>query len=162
MSQVNLKPNMFCDVMRLTPRQAEAEITAKENVFAMAGDTSDEPDMTALMEDTQSTINSTMSEDSLMRHSIASTASSKCSLDRPSVDAVFKQLSEEEERVRESTSVSVTNQGPIRFSVWVSFLEIYNELVYDLLVPIPKKKNARRNVLHLREDKNGSPYVRGD
>ena len=68
----------------------------------------------------------------------------------------------EEGRVRESAAINVENQGQIKFSVWVSFLEIYNELVYDLLVPIPKKKNARRTVLQLREDKNGVPYVRGE
>ena len=48
-----------------------------------------------------------------------------------------------------------------RFLVWVSFCEIYNEYIYDLLEPIPKKKNARRHALILRDDKNGSPYVKG-
>ncbi len=48
-----------------------------------------------------------------------------------------------------------------RFLVWVSFCEIYNEYIYDLLEPIPKKKNARRPTLILRDDKNGAPYVRG-
>lgn len=66
-----------------------------------------------------------------------------------------------DERVRESASINVEAQGQIRFLVWVSFLEIYNELVYDLLVPVPKKKNARRPVLQLREDRRGVPYVRG-
>ena len=36
MSDVSLKPNMFCDVMRLTPRQAEAEHQATEAVLKMA------------------------------------------------------------------------------------------------------------------------------
>ncbi len=45
--------------------------------------------------------------------------------------------------------------------MWVSFCEIYNEYIYDLLEPIPKKKNARRHALALREDKNGAPFIKG-
>jgi len=67
-----------------------------------------------------------------------------------------------DQRVREETKVSVDEQGSVRFSVWVSFAEIYNEQIYDLLVPMPKKKNARRQVLKLSEDKHGSPYIKGN
>lgn len=66
-----------------------------------------------------------------------------------------------QERVKESAAISVETQGQIRFSVWVSFAEIYNEQIHDLLEPMPKKKNAKRSVLQLREDKSGVPYVRG-
>ena len=64
-------------------------------------------------------------------------------------------------RLREDASVPVDIQGPVRFSVWVSFMEIYNDQIFDLFDPPPKKKNARRTVLQLKEDKNGVPYVRG-
>lgn len=57
--------------------------------------------------------------------------------------------------------MSVEEQGQVKFSVWVSFAEIYNEQIYDLLVPVPKKKNARRQCLKLSEDRNGSPYIKG-
>ena len=67
----------------------------------------------------------------------------------------------EESRLREDATVDVNLQGPIKFSVWVSFMEIYNDQIFDLLEPPPKKKNMRRNVLQLKEDKNGVPYVRG-
>ena len=66
-----------------------------------------------------------------------------------------------ENRVREETAVSVTDQGQVQFSVWVSFAEIYNEQIFDLLVPIPKNKNGRRPVLSIQDDKNGSPYIKG-
>ena len=64
-------------------------------------------------------------------------------------------------RVKEEASVSVDGQGPILFSVWVSFIEIYNEQIFDLLDPPPKKKTERRQVRQLREDKNGTPYIKG-
>ncbi|XP_048851329.1 kinesin-like protein KIF20A isoform X2 [Brienomyrus brachyistius] len=45
----------------------------------------------------------------------------------------------------------------VRFSIWVSFFEIYNEFLYDLLgAPSPRK----RATLRLCEDRNGQPYVR--
>jgi len=67
-----------------------------------------------------------------------------------------------ENRVREETAVDVGMQGQIRFSVWVSFAEIYNEQIFDLLEPMPKKKDARRPVLKLSEDRRGSPYIKGE
>lgn len=76
-----------------------------------------------------------------------------------SSEAIFQEL---ETRVREEGKVSVDEQGQVRFSVWVSFAEIYNEQIYDLLEPVPKKKkNYRRPCLKLSEDKNGSPYIKG-
>nr|XP_015209019.1 PREDICTED: kinesin-like protein KIF20A isoform X2 [Lepisosteus oculatus] len=47
------------------------------------------------------------------------------------------------------------------FSVWVSFSEIYNESVYDLLEPIPTSKNKKRIALRVCEDSSGNSYVRG-
>ena len=57
--------------------------------------------------------------------------------------------------------MNVQDQGNIKFSVWASFAEIYNEQIYDLLEPLPKKKNSRRPCLKLSEDRNGSPYIKG-
>lgn len=42
-------------------------------------------------------------------------------------------------------------------SVWVSFIEIYNESVYDLL----QSDVNQRTKLNLGEDKNGDVYVKG-
>jgi len=59
------------------------------------------------------------------------------------------------------TTIDVKSQGNIRFAVWVSFGEIYNEQIFDLLLIPPSKKIARRPVLQLREDKHGRPYIKG-
>lgn len=65
-------------------------------------------------------------------------------------------------------SISTDAQGNIRFSVWVSFAEIYNEQIYDLLEPISSKAAAsataatKRKVLTIRDDRNGNPYIKGN
>ncbi|KAM6224503.1 kinesin-like protein KIF20A [Rhynchocyon petersi] len=46
----------------------------------------------------------------------------------------------------------------IRFSIWISFFEIYNELIYDLL-ELPSQQR-KRQALRLCEDQNGNPYVK--
>lgn len=49
------------------------------------------------------------------------------------------------------------NQQSGYCSIWVSFVEIYNENVYDLLQP----NINQRSKLALGEDKNGDVYVKG-
>ena len=70
-------------------------------------------------------------------------------------------LAAADRRFREETAIDVHSQGNIKFSVWVSFAEVYNEYIYDLLDPVSKKKSARHSALQLREDKNGMPYIKG-
>ncbi|NXK02283.1 KI20A protein, partial [Herpetotheres cachinnans] len=56
--------------------------------------------------------------------------------------------------------VSLANTGDVRFSIWVSFFEIYNELIYDLLEPALPGQNRKRQTLRLCEDQTGNPYVK--
>ncbi|XP_038831158.1 kinesin-like protein KIF20B isoform X2 [Salvelinus namaycush] len=46
-----------------------------------------------------------------------------------------------------------------KYSVWVSFCEIYNENIYDLLEPIPNGSH-RRTVLRLSQDIKGNAFVK--
>ncbi|KAM4688937.1 LOW QUALITY PROTEIN: kinesin-like protein KIF20A [Discoglossus pictus] len=46
-----------------------------------------------------------------------------------------------------------------QFSAWVSFFEIYNEYIYDLLDQFPSK-NQKRNTLKICEDQSSTSYVR--
>ncbi|XP_067085274.1 kinesin-like protein KIF20A [Osmerus mordax] len=46
------------------------------------------------------------------------------------------------------------------FSVWVSFYEIYNEFLYDLLEAPPSQQLRKRATLRLSDDKHGNPYVK--
>ncbi|KFZ65038.1 Kinesin-like KIF20A, partial [Antrostomus carolinensis] len=45
-------------------------------------------------------------------------------------------------------------------SVWISFCEIYNEYVYDLLNVLSTSKTQKRRVLRICEDQGGSSYVK--
>ncbi|XP_043077329.1 kinesin-like protein KIF20A [Puntigrus tetrazona] len=47
-----------------------------------------------------------------------------------------------------------------QFSVWVSFYEIYNEFLYDLLDAPPSLQSRKRATLRLSDDKHGNPYVK--
>ncbi|NXQ10058.1 KI20A protein, partial [Peucedramus taeniatus] len=56
--------------------------------------------------------------------------------------------------------ISLTSTGDVQFSIWVSFFEIYNELIYDLLEPALPGQNRKRQTLRLCEDQSGNPYVK--
>ncbi|XP_074865966.1 kinesin-like protein KIF20A [Carettochelys insculpta] len=56
--------------------------------------------------------------------------------------------------------ISLLIPGDVQFSIWVSFLEIYNELIYDLLEMPLSGQNRKRQTLKLCEDRTGSPYVK--
>ncbi|NWY10501.1 KI20A protein, partial [Aphelocoma coerulescens] len=45
-------------------------------------------------------------------------------------------------------------------SVWISFCEIYNEYVYDLLNVLSTSKTQRRRVLRICEDQGGNCYIK--
>ncbi|XP_062262680.1 kinesin-like protein KIF20A [Platichthys flesus] len=48
----------------------------------------------------------------------------------------------------------------MQFSIWVSFYEIYNEFLYDLLDVSPSMHPRKRATLRLSDDKQGNPYVK--
>ncbi|NXA03120.1 KI20A protein, partial [Sapayoa aenigma] len=56
--------------------------------------------------------------------------------------------------------ISLTSAGDVQFSIWISFFEIYNELIYDLLEPALPGQNRKRQTLRLCEDQTGNPYVK--
>uniref|UniRef100_A0A803SQ36 Kinesin-like protein n=1 Tax=Anolis carolinensis TaxID=28377 RepID=A0A803SQ36_ANOCA len=60
----------------------------------------------------------------------------------------------------DSDQVSLLVQEDVQFSIWVSFFEIYNELIYDLLEMSAHGLNPKRPTLRLCEDQTGNPYVK--
>ncbi|XP_006231345.1 kinesin-like protein KIF20B isoform X2 [Rattus norvegicus] len=56
----------------------------------------------------------------------------------------------------EQSSLNVDN---IKYSVWVSFFEIYNESIYDLFVPVSSKLQKRK-MLRLSQDVKGYSFIK--
>uniref|UniRef100_A0A8C5U961 Kinesin family member 20B n=1 Tax=Malurus cyaneus samueli TaxID=2593467 RepID=A0A8C5U961_9PASS len=58
----------------------------------------------------------------------------------------------------DSEQAITTARNYIKFSVWVSFFEIYNECFYDLLIPVSNDK--KRKTLRLAQDIKGCSFVK--
>ncbi|CAN0173625.1 unnamed protein product [Bubo scandiacus] len=63
-----------------------------------------------------------------------------------------------EELLKGSEQSSTTAKNHVKFSLWVSFCEIYNECFYDLLIPMSNDK--KRKTLRLAQDIKGCSYVK--
>jgi len=67
-------------------------------------------------------------------------------------------------RDREDTKLEVKDSN-ITYSVWVSFAEIYNENIHDLLKKVPESKKkgekVKRPTLKLSDDRKGQVYING-
>ncbi|XP_007557438.1 kinesin-like protein KIF20A [Poecilia formosa] len=59
-----------------------------------------------------------------------------------------------------SLSAGCDLEEGVQFSIWVSFYEIYNEFLYDLLDASPSQQPRKRVTLRLSDDKQGNPYVK--
>lgn len=56
--------------------------------------------------------------------------------------------------------ISLEVEANTKFSVWVSFCEIYNENIHDLLEVVPGGA-LRRTALRLSQDVKGNAFVKG-
>lgn len=66
---------------------------------------------------------------------------------------------------RDTTTTSISasaSPGSTIYAVFVSFAEIYNEYIFDLLEKISIAKGNKRNTLMLGEDRNGAIYIKGE
>ncbi|KAM8837104.1 uncharacterized protein AB9W97_002464 isoform 2-T3 [Spinachia spinachia] len=61
--------------------------------------------------------------------------------------------------VSEVDSFSLEVESNVRFSVWVSFCEIYNDNIHDLLEQVPSGHH-RRAVLRLSQDVKGNSFIK--
>ncbi|XP_065609343.1 kinesin-like protein KIF20A isoform X2 [Cyrtonyx montezumae] len=133
--KMNFKPCLSNDVKKLEDAQVKQEEAIKTTLLA------------SLKEETESISNAIAS----MCH-VESTSSKCTSKNLPSdslaenfvpVDAYW-------------TNIHQRTQA----SVWISFCEIYNEYVYDLLNILSTLKNQKRRVLRICEDQGGNSYIK--
>jgi kinesin family protein 20 len=77
----------------------------------------------------------------------------------PGPDFVSNIFRDMQTQLSESSLVNIEAQEVV-FSTWISFAEVYNENVYDLLEPTGLRKQKRQN-LALGEDNKGQVYIKG-
>nr|XP_021148648.1 kinesin-like protein KIF20A isoform X3 [Columba livia]XP_021148649.1 kinesin-like protein KIF20A isoform X3 [Columba livia] len=95
--------------------------------------------------------------------SISNTITNMCGVESTSSNCTLKSLP--------SDSLAENNFVPLdiyrtkmhqrmQASVWISFCEIYNEYVYDLLNVLSASKAQKRRVLRICEDQGGNSYIK--
>uniref|UniRef100_A0A8C7L7E6 Kinesin-like protein n=1 Tax=Oncorhynchus kisutch TaxID=8019 RepID=A0A8C7L7E6_ONCKI len=128
---MNLKPVLHQEVRQLDAGEVRAEEIRRDALLK-------EDDMTSRMRGGTSTWDS-----GIGGHSITTDSDSVC-LEPDSL----------------SHSGGEELEEGVQFSVWVSFYEIYNEFLYDLLEAPPCLQPKKRAILRLSDDKQGNPYVK--
>ncbi|XP_011359895.1 kinesin-like protein KIF20B isoform X2 [Pteropus vampyrus] len=68
-------------------------------------------------------------------------------------------MTEFEESMKDCKQASLNMDNNIKFSLWVSFFEIYNEFIYDLFVPV-SSKFQKRKMLRLSQDVKGYSFIK--
>ncbi|KFV96971.1 PREDICTED: kinesin-like protein KIF20A [Eurypyga helias] len=151
---MDLKPFHSNEVIWLESRQVRQEETKKQTM--LRGGLWEEELLTPLKR-------SHRSESRLRTTTSGSFDSGVAGLSSSSQLTNHSDVSQTEElgpRWADLDRVSLTNTGDVQFSIWVSFFEIYNELIYDLLEPTLPGQNRKRQTLRLCEDQTGNPYVK--
>ncbi|XP_073441992.1 kinesin-like protein KIF20B [Dendrobates tinctorius] len=140
-SKMDIKPYRCRDYVRLTKEQVRAENTFKNGVLRHTKEV-----------DPQCTIrsNSRTSADTtdFLNDDAAGLSNSS------------RVISELEGHVREREEFKLDVDPSVKFSVWVSFCEIYNECIYDLLDPVSGEKCYKRKTLKLAQDMKGFSFVK--
>ncbi|NXD08066.1 KI20A protein, partial [Nothocercus nigrocapillus] len=150
----DLKPSLSSEVMWLDSRQARQEETKKQTL--LRGGLWEEELLTPLKR-------SHSAESQLQATTSGSFDSGVAGLSSSSQFTSHSDLSQTEElgpHWADLDRISLTTTADVQFSIWVSFFEIYNELIYDLLEPTPPGQNRKRQTLRLCEDQTGNPYVK--
>ncbi|XP_031468730.1 kinesin-like protein KIF20A isoform X5 [Phasianus colchicus] len=132
--KMNFKPYLSNDVKKLEEAQVKQEEIIKATLLA------------SLKEETES---------------ISNTVANMCHMEPTSSKCTSRNLPSLAEKNCVPTDAYQTNiQQRTQVSVWVSFCEIYNEYVYDLLSVLSTLKNQKRRVLRICEDQGGNSYIK--
>ncbi|XP_051879395.1 kinesin-like protein KIF20A isoform X2 [Pristis pectinata] len=139
---MDLKPYVSDEVLKLDSNQTQQEEAMKFAIFSS-------PRQEMECQPFRTTSNKSVQKDLAQASSITQ------------ADCVpFNQLEKHSEVITAASDMSLTDQKQRRYSVWVSFCEIYNEYVYDLLDPIPTLRSQKRQNLRICEDQKGNSYVK--
>ncbi|XP_050748805.1 kinesin-like protein KIF20A isoform X2 [Gymnogyps californianus] len=133
--KMNFKPYLSNDVKKLEDAQVKQEEAIKTAILA------------SLKEETEG---------------ISNTITNMCDVESDSSNCTSKSLpSDSLEKNFVPLDVYRTNiHQKTQASVWISFCEIYNEYVYDLLNVLSTSKTQKRRVLRICEDQGGNSYIK--
>ncbi|XP_034764702.2 kinesin-like protein KIF20A [Acipenser ruthenus] len=146
-SGLDLKPSLCNEVIWLESKQVMQE-EMKKSAFLR------EEEVQTPMKKSDSGSFRSRFETSSFDSGIAFSAASQLS------SQLHSQLEDSGSRCKDPDVVQIREEGCVQYSVWVSFFEIYNEFLYDLLDTVPSNQNRKRQTLKLCEDKYGNPYVK--
>ncbi|XP_056140989.1 kinesin-like protein KIF20A [Lampris incognitus] len=136
---MDLKPVMYQDIRQLNPSEVRVEELRRESLLK------EDECSSSRRGGTSSTCDSGVAGLSTTSH-------------------IATQLEDSDSVCLELDSLSHSGgddlEEEVRFSVWVSFYEIYNEFLYDLLEAPPSLQPRKRATLRLSDDKQGNPYVK--
>lgn len=74
---------------------------------------------------------------------------------------LYAGISFDEFQLQGEVSLDLRGLDDQMFAIFVSFAEIYNEYIYDLLVEAPAK-GKHRPVLKVSQDKHQNYYIKGE
>ncbi|KAM6322510.1 kinesin-like protein KIF20A [Podargus strigoides] len=151
---MDLKPSLSNEVIWLDSKQVRQEETKKQTM--LRGGLWEEELFTPLKK-------SHSAESQLQAMTSGSFDSGVAGMSSSSQLTNHSDISQTEEvdpRRADLDRISLTHTEDMQFSIWVSFFEIYNELIYDLLEPTSPGQNHKRQTLRLCEDQTGNPYVK--
>ncbi|KAM9024211.1 kinesin-like protein KIF20A [Ara ararauna] len=134
--KMNFKPYLSNDVKKLEDAQVKQEEAMKMAVLA------------SLKEETEGSSN---------------TVTNMCDVESDSSNCTSKSLPSDSSAEKNFVPLDVyrTNtHQKTQASVWISFCEIYNEYVYDLLNVLSTSKTQKRRVLRICEDQGGNSYIK--
>nr|XP_009915425.1 PREDICTED: kinesin-like protein KIF20A [Haliaeetus albicilla] len=134
--KMNFKPYLSNNVKKLEDAQVKQEEAIKTAILA------------SLKEETES---------------ISNTITHMCDVESDSSNCTSKSLPSDSLAEKNFVSLDVYRtkiHQRTQASVWISFCEIYNEYVYDLLNVLSTSKTQKRRVLRICEDQGGNSYVK--
>lgn len=62
--------------------------------------------------------------------------------------------------MQDGSTLDLQDSANVCYSVWISFAEVYNEFIYDLLGE-ESKTRSHRSSLKLAEDRNHNHFIKG-
>ena len=71
-------------------------------------------------------------------------------------------ISFDEFQLQGETSLDLRGMEDQQFAIFVSFAEIYNEYIYDLLIEAPGKGKYSRPALRVSQDRHQNYYIKGE